>query len=306
MKIDRLLEIVIYLLNHQSATARQLAKRFGVSVRTIQRDMETISLAGIPLAASTGSGGGYSISDGYRLENQFVQKEDFGIIIMALRSLRTGYENGRLDPILDKYLSLSQKSPSGGMYIDYGVSREDERVQGYNRLIEEAIAGSVRMVFDYRNIDGEVSRRTVEPLALKFKWYAWYLFARDVGKEAYRTFKVARMREVQRTGLRFTPPADMEEILERNERAYLDSCTDIELRCSAGDIALVEEYFPDCRKKPLAGDEYAVHICVPLAERLWQALLLSFGGRVQVIAPAEYRERLFRLAEGFVSRHKRL
>ncbi len=301
MKIDRLLEIVIYLLNHKTAAARQLAEKFGVSVRTIQRDMESISLAGIPLAARTGSNGGYSISDSYRLENQFIKKEDFAIVIMALRSLRTGYESGRLDQILDRYLSLSGKSSQ--VFIDYGVSREDTRVQEYNRILENAIAGSVRVVFEYRNIQGEVTRRTAEPLALKFKWYAWYLFARDTEKQDYRTFKVARMRELKRTAGRFSPPSNLEEIIGSHERAYLDTSASVELRCLSGDIALVEEYFPGCQKQLLSGDEYAVYLHVPLTERLWQALLLSFGGRVRVVNPAAYREKLLGLAEGFISSH---
>lgn len=107
MKIDRLLEIVIYLLNHDCVTARQLAERFGVSVRTIQRDMDSISLAGIPLTATTGNTGGYSIAPSYRVRNHFVKREDFSIILMALQSLQTGYENSRLEGILEKYLSLS-------------------------------------------------------------------------------------------------------------------------------------------------------------------------------------------------------
>lgn len=104
MKIDRLLDIVIYLLNHKTATAKQLSERFQVSVRTIQRDVESIALAGVPIMATKGSGGGYQLMPAHQIRNQFLKQEDLELIVMALKSLDTGYDNARLKLVLDRYL----------------------------------------------------------------------------------------------------------------------------------------------------------------------------------------------------------
>lgn len=182
MKAERQLEIIIYLLNHNSATARELSEKFEVSVRTIVRDMESISLAGVPIVSNIGCNGGYSIYEGYRLQNQFVRKDDFSLIVMALKSLSTGYKNEKLESIIEKYLSLN-KDEKQNVILDYSVSSENTSVQLFNKQLEAAIQTSHIAEFEYRNINGYVSQKRVHPLVLRFQWYAWYLFAFDIAKK---------------------------------------------------------------------------------------------------------------------------
>ncbi len=302
MKIDRLLQIVICLLNSNSVTAKQLAGRFKVSVRTIQRDMDSISLAGIPLTANSGSQGGYSLLSEYKLQNQFVKKEDFNIIIMALKSLSTSYKSGQLEGILDKYLALSDAS-APSVYLDYGVTREDTRVQQLNRVLEQAVSAFHEITFTYRNVHGTLSDRRAQPLALRFKWYAWYLFAYDVGKKDYRTFKVARMDSLVMTEAAFTPPKDVKGLLEEQEREYLKTCVDIEVWCHQRDIVALEEYFPEEKNELLPGGHFIMHLHVPPNERLWQALLLSLGDSVKILSPEGYRNSLIETAQKFLSNY---
>jgi predicted DNA-binding transcriptional regulator YafY len=302
MKIDRLLQIVICLLGNKSITAGQLARKFKVSVRTIQRDMDSISLAGIPLTASSGSRGGYSLMPEYKLQNQFVKKEDFSIIIMALKSLSTSYKNGQLDGILDKYLALTDAS-APSIYLDYGVAMEDSRVQQLNRVLEEAVSGFREITFTYRSVHGTLSDRKARPLALRFKWYAWYLFAYDVGKNDYRTFKVARMDGLIMTETAFAPPKDVKSLLETQEREYLKTCENIEVWCHQRDIIALEEYFPEEKKELLPDGHYLMHLHVPRSERLWQALLLSLGDSVKILSPEGYRNTLIQTAQKFLSNY---
>lgn len=302
MKIDRLLQIVICLLNNKSITAKQLAGRFKVSVRTIQRDMDSISLAGIPLTANLGSQGGYSLLPEYKLQNQFVKKEDFNIIIMALKSLSTSYKSGPLEDILNKYLALSDAS-APSVYLDYGVTREDSRVQLNNSVLEQAVSTFQEITFTYRNVHGMLSDRRAQPLALRFKWYAWYLFAYDVGKKDYRTFKVARMDCLVMTETAFTPPKDVKSLLDAQELKYLQTCDDIEVWCHQRDILALEEYFPEEKKELLPDGHYLMHLHVPPNERLWQALLLSLGGSVKILSPEGYRNTLIETAQKFLSNY---
>jgi predicted DNA-binding transcriptional regulator YafY len=302
MKIDRLLQIVICLLNNKTVTAKQLAGRFKVSVRTIQRDMDSISLAGIPLTANLGSQGGYSLLPAFKLQNHFVKKEDFQIIIMALKSLSTSYKSGQLEGILDKYLTLADNS-APSIYLDYGVTREDNRVQQLNHVLEHAVSAFREITFTYRNVHGTLSDRRARPLALRFKWYAWYLFALDVGKNDYRTFKVARMDSLIMTETAFTPPKDVKSLLETQEREYLKTCETIEVWCHQRDILAVEEYFPEEKKDLLPDGHFIMHLHVPPNERLWQALLLSLGDSVKILSPEGYKNTLIETAQKFLSKY---
>lgn len=304
MKTDRLLEIIIYLLNHETATARQLADRFGVSVRTIQRDMDSICLAGVPLIAEVGSSGGYSILPDYRIKNQFVDKSDFALIIMALKSLNTGYESSRLESILDKYLSLKE-ADSPRVFLDYSVTKENENVRTNNRTLEEAIARSVQVEFNYRNASGGVSHKTVCPLALRFKWYDWYLFALDPSKNDTRTYKVARITGLMSTGIPFESKENVEKLLKASEEEYLRSCADIEVWCTGDSIMTLEEYFPEEKKEPLGDGNFIMHLHVPPGEKLWKALLLSMGDKIKILSPDDYREELIRTAEKFLTNYDR-
>lgn len=171
MKIDRLLKIIIYLLNHETVTAKQLAQKFEVSVKTIQRDMESISLSGVPIVSSVGSTGGYALMSDYKIRNQFLKKEDFKLIIIALKSLNSSFDNSGIDTILEKYLALN-KEIKPKIFLDYSVTKENCNVQNNNKIIEEGITDSIQMEFDYKNTNGYSSRKRVCPLALKFKWYA--------------------------------------------------------------------------------------------------------------------------------------
>ncbi|WP_411676925.1 helix-turn-helix transcriptional regulator [Caproicibacter sp.] len=305
MKTDRLLEIIIYLLNHEKATAKQLADKFDVSVRTIQRDVDSISLTGVPILAATGLHGGYSIDSDYKIRNQFIGKEDFAWIVMALKSLSTSCENDRLNLILEKYRSLNHVDEPK-IFLDYSVTRENQDVLLHNKIIEEAISRLLQIQFDYQNVKGSLSRKTVNPLILRFKWYAWYLFAFDVEKEEYRTYKIARMANLVMTNVPFQSPDNVEERLADSDKNYLWTCESIEVWCREDSIAELEEYFPGEKKERLNDGNYLLHLHVPPQEKLWQALLLSMGRKVRILSPKSYRDRLVRTAAEFLSNHDML
>jgi predicted DNA-binding transcriptional regulator YafY len=302
MKIDRLLGIIIYLLNHESVTAKLLAEKYEVSVRTIQRDMESISMAGVPIIANTGSSGGYSILPKYRIENQFVKKDDFNIILMALKSLNTGYESKQLENIVDKYLSLAG-TYSQNVFLDYSVTKENERVQKSIPLIEQSIKSQVQINFEYRSPDGYVSHRLIQPLALRFKWYAWYLFGFDMDKKDYRTFKVTRMNYLEASTTKFHNTEDIEALLQKYDKAYLETCENIEVWCRQDSINLLDEYFPEEKKEAFGDGHYIMHLHVPPNELLWQALLLSMGDKIKIIKPEYYQRKLIETAEKFLSNY---
>ena len=106
MKIDRLLSTIIYLLNRELASAHELAEHFEVSIRTIQRDMDTLCSAGIPILSVQGAYGGYSIIEGYKLDRQLVDTDDLFFMITALESITASFKNRQMSLTLEKIKTL--------------------------------------------------------------------------------------------------------------------------------------------------------------------------------------------------------
>ena len=304
MKVDRILEMIIYLINHDNVSARYLAERFHVSIRTIQRDIVSISSIGIPVYAEGGKYGGYSILPTYKMKNSDIRDDEQQMIIKALESLATSYTNDTLKALIEKYNAIIEKEGGQKVFWDFGVTKENDQVQEMNRLLEQAVAERKHITFDYRNASGEKSKPYVEPLAIHYKWYAWYLFAYSPDKKQYRTFKVARMQNlyIDKTSS-VIEHGNIEKLMKDSEQAYYQTCIHIEVQFDNENIGLMKEYFPDCLVEEIAEKRCRIYIDVPAKERLWKALLLSFGNKVKVIGPEEYKKELIETAKRFLSNY---
>lgn len=304
MKVDRILEIIIYLINHDNVPASYLAERFHVSVRTIQRDMVSISSVGIPVYSVGGKYGGYSILPTYKMKNSDIRSDEQQMIIKALESLATSYTNDTLKALIEKYNAIIEKEGGQKVFWDFSVTKENAQVQNKNQLLEQAIAERKYIVFEYCNANGERSNPSVEPLAIHYKWYAWYLFAYSEEKKQYKTFKVARMQNLEIIDKTSVLKHDnIKKLMKESEQAYYQTCIHIEVQFSHEDAGLMEEYFPDCPVKQISETTSRIFIDVPAKERLWKALLLSFGNRVKVIGPEEYKQELIKTAQNFLSNY---
>nr|WP_288975567.1 WYL domain-containing protein [uncultured Blautia sp.] len=304
MKIDRLLKIVFYLLNNENVSARDLAERFHVSVRTIQRDMVSIAEAGIPVYSNQGKNGGYSILPSYRVRNCNIHQEEQQLIRQALESLATSYANETLAGLIEKYHLLLDRNQEQSIFFDFGIARENQQVQKWNQILEQAIEANALVEFFYRDAQGRETQRLVEPLAMQYKWYSWYLFAWSVPQEVYRTFKVARIRRLQITsGKSDRKHPAVKELLKHSDRAYGETCVTLEVDFDKKDTCLMEEYFPDSRIEERSGEKARIWIQVPPGERFWKALLLSMGSHVEIISPEIYRNELIRTAQNFLSNY---
>lgn len=304
MKTDRILQIIIYLINHDNVPASYLAERFHVSVRTIQRDMVTISSIGIPVYSEGGKYGGYSILSNFKIKNSDLRSDEQQMIIKALESLATSYTSDTLKSLIEKYNAIIEKEGGQKVFWDFGVTKENEQVQEMNRLLEQAITEKKFIIFDYRNANGEKFKPSVEPLAIHYKWYAWYLFAYSVEKKKYRTFKIARMQNLQiENRVSNIEHGDVEKLMRDSEQAYYQTCIHIEVQFDNEEAGLIAEYFPDCPVERLTETVSRIFIDVPAKERLWKALLLSFGDKVNIIGPEEYKKELIDTAKKFLSNY---
>lgn len=306
MKTDRLLSIVIYLLNHDTVSAAKLAERFEVSKRTIVRDMEHISMAVIPIRSIAGARGGYSIMEGYKLDGRMVTAEDSVSIIAALQGFASSYDSRRYDETLEKITSILPKHQGQSIFLDFGASGEGNEIQAKLKTIEAAINKSQSLDISYVNASGDASTRLLEPIALSYRWYAWYLLAFCTARQDYRIFKLARISSLKPTSTKFSREhAEPDHLLEKAFQGVGRKYLDITLLCKADIEVQVCEYLDGYITETRDNGDFIMHMQVPEDERIWFAVLLSFGDKVTVLEPESLKTRLTKTAKNILSLYEK-
>lgn len=194
MKINRMFEILYILLNKEKISSKELAEKFEVSVRTIYRDIEAISSAGIPIYMTQGRNGGISLLKNFILNKQILtenEKKDMLIGIQSLNSFNKESAKG----IFSKLSSLFGESQRDYIKIDY--SGWENTIEKQFELSKQAILLNKRLSFNYISTKGEKTYRTVEPHILWFKSKAWYLKCFCLEKNEIRLFRLSRITNIR-------------------------------------------------------------------------------------------------------------
>lgn len=205
MKIDRLIGILSILLQQEKTTAPKLAERFEVSRRTINRDVEALCLAGIPIRTEQGVNGGISIMEGFKMDRTLLTGEEMRAILSGLRNLDSLCGSSRHQQLMDK-LSLENSHTliaDNHVLIDlssWKMKHLGERVQ----YIRAAAENCNIVTFDYFTSEAG-SERKVEPYLLIFRWQAWYVWGYCSMRKGFRLFKLGRMDNLQVLEERFEP-----------------------------------------------------------------------------------------------------
>ena len=175
--IDRLIQIIFLLLRHENITAKQLAQELGVSTRTIYRDINTLSIAGIPITSQKGYGGGLSLLEGFALDKSYFTQEEQSNIIQALQILKSSHYPDA-DRTLNKVAGLfSYTLQSDWLEIDFSYWGSPEKERRNMTALERAVINKYVIKFTYYNSELTITEQTVEPLKLLFKSHSWYLIA---------------------------------------------------------------------------------------------------------------------------------
>jgi predicted DNA-binding transcriptional regulator YafY len=306
MKTHRLLSIVLYLLNHETVSAAKLAERFEVSRRTVLRDIEQISLAGIPIKSLPGANGGYSIMEGFKIDGRLVNKEEQESILTALQGFLSAYDNRRFSDVLEKISSLFPKQNNQHIFLDFGASGEKPAIQAKLTALEKAVTEKKAVQISYVNAYGESSRRVVEPVALNYRWYAWYLVAYCQTKRDYRVFKLARINRLEATDKTHTKEhGDSAVLLEQAFQGMGRRSLEVTLLCKAAVKTQAGEYLGGTITETFENGDFMMRMSVLNDERAWFAMLLSFGNQVTVIEPEELIIRLAETAGNILALYKK-
>jgi predicted DNA-binding transcriptional regulator YafY len=307
MKIERLLGIVVYLLNRDIVNANTLAEKFEVSSRTIQRDIETLNLAGIPITSIQGSNGGYGIIDSFKLQKQITSKEDYQFIITALMGMNSAYNDKKLEATLEKILSASKqgKSISPKVKLDFSVSREGSYIDEYIKIIEQAINQEQVIEFEYTNSYGDKALRLVEPIGVIYKWYAWYMLAYCRNKKDYRLYKIVRMRNLKKLQESFCiKHENIEVLLAKQDKQDNRKCMNVKILCKSEIRVSVEEYFPNGSITVLENGNFISQFSLPENEMGWKGILLTYGNKIKIIEPKELKAEFMLKAKEIIDVYK--
>lgn len=299
MKIDRLYAITLYLMNHGKTSASELAKHFEVSVRTIQRDIDALCYAGIPVAALTGISGGYELTDTFRMDKQIATQEDYTHILTALRGLATATNNTKVNTTLEKFASLT-KDDDRSIILDFSVLREgDETVL---HTLESAVSTKRVVNFTYTNARNETRTHTVEPIAVLYRWYAWYLLAYSTMKNEYRTYKLVRMSNLQVTDIVCSHEhKSVEEILKSTDQTNLNTPLKLMVHCKSEVKMQAIEYLNGRVLEEFQDGELLMELNVIESENFWFGMLLSLGDQIKIVEPERIRNRVIDAARRVIS-----
>lgn len=288
MKIDRLISIVVYLLNHGRTSAQKLAEEFEVSSRTIMRDIESLDQAGIPIQSFYGVEGGYQIMDSFVLDKQVATSHEYDWIVTALKGLASAYAGKSLKQTLEKMQSISDTRDTA-VSVDLGAASEDDKINKQLMLLEGAIDKKCVVRFSYTNSHDEVKDIQVEPVCLQYKWYSWYLIGYYEKYQDYCMFKLVRMDNLQETHIKFTKSHDLSNIKMKDHN---DDIVHVKLYGKAAIKAKCREYLNGRITQEFENGDFEFSFSVPEHEAFWYGVILSFGNKAKIIEPQEIKERI--------------
>ena len=302
MKIDRLIGILSVLLQKEKTTAPELADRFEVSKRTINRDIEDLCRAGIPIRTAQGIGGGISIMDGYRMDRTILTSKDMQMILAGLRSLDSVSGSSYYGQLMEKIQAGSSEFITGrdSIRIDLSSWYRDSLAPKIE-IIQDAIGDRRLIKFRYYAPSGE-SERTVEPYYLVFRWSSWYLWAWCLKRKDFRLFKLNRMDGVQITEKNFEcRDATMPDL--SNEKIFPGGIKVKALFEADQKWRLVEEFGTSCFTENDDGRLLFTADYTDMENLItW---ILTFGDKAEVIEPEEVRERVRTAIEAMIKNYRR-
>lgn len=289
MKIDRQLGILSILLQRENVTASYLAQMFEVSVRTINRDVEDLCKAGIPIVTRQGISGGISIMDGYKIDRTMLTRAEMQDILAGLRSLDSVNGTNRYGQLMEK-LSIGSSDFLVGnqsVLIDLSSWYKDSLALKIE-LIRSAIEQHKELEFLYYAPKGE-SSRTIEPYYLIFRWSSWYVWGWCRDREDFRLFKLNRMDKVLVS----------ERVFSRREAPLPDLRDE---RVFPGGIRVKALFEADCKWRLVEEFGTGCFIEQKDGKLLFQAdytdkenlltWLLTFRDKAELLEPAELRYEL--------------
>ena len=285
MPDSRLFRILYYLLDKGSATAPELAAKFEVSPRTVYRDVEALSGAGIPVYTEPGRNGGIYLLDNFVLDRAVLSDDERREVLTAIQGMSApGYVSG--GEALAKLSALFNMDMEDWLEVDFSRWGNHPWDNSKFELLKTAIISHREIKIVYESIKNEKSERVVQPLKLSYKSKEWYLKAFCLERQDFRLFKLNRILELEISEKTFAP-----RLYPSQEDSPGPECPRIVLLFSKETAYRVYDEFDireiECREN---GD---LQVSTEMPVDPWLVgYLLSFGAQVEVAEPEYLKEAL--------------
>lgn len=299
MKIDRLVSMIMILLEKERIGAQELADMFEVSPRTIYRDIDTINMAGIPVCSAPGVGGGFEIMQKYKIDKKVFSAADLSAILMGLSNLSTMIRGEELVNALAKVKSFIPADRANDIalkvnqiYIDLSPWMGNRNIQPYLEMIKTALQENKLLSFEYTDRHGNETVRTAEPYQLVLKNGDWYWQGYCLKRNDFRLFKISRISNLHIQEEFFTPrdyqkpQLDFADILTTMQ-------TTIKIRIHKSVMDRVLDFCSYEHFSPDGSEHYIVRF--PFIENdFYYNILFSFGDKCECLEPLHIRTEMKR------------
>lgn len=302
MQISRLFGIVYLLLERKKVTAKELSERFEVSIRTIYRDLDNLSAAGIPIYTINGRNGGISLLDNFIINKSLLSESEQNEILIGLQSL-TAVNYPNIDNALSKMKALFNKTDYSWIEVDFSRWGSDNKEKEKFNLLKTSIIEKQIITFHYFNSYGNNSIRQVEPVKLIYKDKCWYLQGFCLSKKDYRIFKISRIKQLEITEQCFSRIHKQEQFIESDIQNY-NPIIDLELFFSSHVAYRLYDVFDENAILKNTNGTFKVTISLPEDEWLY-GFIMSFGDDVEIIKPKYIRDRISERLEKALKKYKK-
>ena len=297
MKFERLLEILFELLSKRNVTAKYLAEKLDVSVRSIYRCIECLEMAGVPLYTTRGNNGGFHIVDTFRLSSSFLTENEFKRVIESLSAIvSAGVPDKTLTSAINKLKATIKPEYSGfdvkagNLIIDAGPWGDTVGYKAKLAIIEKSLDEKRELFIRYHDRNGDVTERIIRPHVIVFKQGIWYVYAFCTMRREFRFFKTGRIENARLLDKKF----------EREDISKLDLPLDfwhnsvvaepVLLEIDKKVLSDVEEWLGIENVKQENG-RYIANVSLPFDDGL-VTKIISYGDGVKVLSPTLLKNKI--------------
>ena len=298
MKDNRLFRILYYILEKGKVTASELADKFEVSVRTIYRDIDSISSVGIPIYALQGKGGGIEIAEDFVLSKSLLSENEKQQIMSALQGLdntTTQHEN----ELLTKLSALFKMKNTSWIEVDFNNWQNNKMYEKTFNDIKSAILSKNIISFTYFSSNEKETYRSVKSVRLLFKSQDWYLYAFCLFRNDFRYFKLSRIKNLEIYTEKFDD--NFEDVILKKEMPH-ENTVNIKVKFDRKVAFRVYDELNGEITEDNDGNLY-IEIEIPNDYNLYN-YIFSFGDEAEVLEPKEIRmqikEMINKMAEKYI------
>ena len=305
MKINRIITIIMILLQKDRISAKVLSEKLDVSLRTIYRDIQVIERAGIPIITYAGSQGGISILKDYKISKGLFTKDDVTVLLKGLNLLSSPIlsdnEKSLTQEKIKSFLSQQELNDLGNELNQLAVDlspwflKQNNNNNNKIAIIKVALSQQLLLSFDYVKIKHDTISRLIEPYQLLFKEKEWYLQGYCLNRNDFRLFKLLKMSNVHKTDINFTKRSnpDMVSLFKRDMKKKVFK---IKLLIDSSILERILDYCDEKDINPFDDNKYLVDFDF-IEDDYSYGILMSFGHQCLCLEPEHVRHKLIQRTE---------